>query len=533
MLTELHIENLGVIERSVLELGGGVTALTGETGAGKTMLVEAIELLVGGRADASMVRAGATEARIDGRFVLPDGDDDREVVLTRVVPADGRSRAYVDGRPVTVTHLAELTTGVADLHGQHAHQSLLSTATQREALDTYGQIDLGDLRASRARLTEIDAELATLGGDQRARAREIDLLRYQVDELDRAAISGPDEDVLLAREESTLADAVAHREAGAAALEKLAGEHGGSEAIRVALSALGQREPFAELADVLIGLSSELDDLVGRLRNLSESIEEDPQRLSEIRERRQDLHDLQRKYGDDLVEVMTFHGEIEARLRELEQYDRRAVELDRERSDAHTRERRAAAEIGRRRREVAPALAAAVEGQLRKLAMPNVSIEIEVGRDDDDDPGDEVRVMLSANPGTPLLPLTKVASGGELARAMLALRLVLTTSDGPGGAVTMVFDEVDAGIGGTAATAVAEALAALGDGHQVMVVTHLPQVAAIAERHLVVSKDVSGRRTFTDVAPVDGDRRVAEVARMLSGSETSAALEHARDLLTR
>ncbi len=239
MLTELHIENLGVIERASLVLDHGVTALSGETGAGKTMLVEAIGLLVGGRADASAVRSGAPEARIDGRFETetPDGVD--EIVLSRVVLAEGRSRAYVNGRPATVASLAEITRELVDLHGQHAHQSLLSTATQRAALDEFGAIDLGDLRSARARLTEIDAELATLGGDERARAREIDLLRFQVGELDDAAIDDADEDTRLAAEESLLADAVGHREAGTAALDALRGDEQPTDPLSAALQAIG------------------------------------------------------------------------------------------------------------------------------------------------------------------------------------------------------------------------------------------------------------------------------------------------------
>ena len=218
MLTELHIENLGVIERVELTFGPGLTAVTGETGAGKTMLVEAIELLVGGRADTSIVRHGAAEARIDGRFVTADGG---ERVLTRVIPADGRSRAYLDGRLATVASLADVAADIVDLHGQHAHQSLLSTATQRAALDDFAGIDLEPLRSARARLTEIDAELAALGGDERARAREIDLLRFQVDELDAAAIVDPDEDAALDSEETVLADATAHRDAAVAAVAAL------------------------------------------------------------------------------------------------------------------------------------------------------------------------------------------------------------------------------------------------------------------------------------------------------------------------
>lgn len=533
MLTELHIENLGVIERASLVLDAGVTALSGETGAGKTMLVEAIALLVGGRADASSVRAGASEARIDGRFDVETPDGVREVVLSRVVLAEGRSRAYVDGRPATVASLADITRELVDLHGQHAHQRLLSTATQRAALDQFGAVDLGGLQAARARLTEIDAELATLGGDERARAREIDLLRFQVGELDAAGIVDAAEDELLATEESLLADAAGHREAAASALDALRGDDERTDPFTAALQAIGDRQPFGDVVGRLAGLQAELDDVAADLRALAEEIEEQPERLAELRDRRQLLVELRRKYGNDLDEIMTFHREADERLRELEDYDRRAAELDRERTAAVEAERTAAEAVGQARRAAAPRLAEAVEARLRDLAMPNASVAVEVGRSHDDHPGDDVRFLLSANPGSPLLPLNRVASGGELARAMLALRLVLPGAADDDRSATLVFDEVDAGIGGAAAAAVADALADLGSRHQVLIVTHLPQVAARATRQLVVSKAVHVDETFTSVDEVDGDARVGEIARMLAGAESDAALEHARDLLDR
>jgi DNA repair protein RecN (Recombination protein N) len=534
VLTELHIENLGVIERASLVFTAGMTALTGETGAGKTMLVEAIELLVGGRADASIVRSGADEARVDGRLLVPRPDGSGgvdEVVLSRVVPLEGRSRAYVDGRPATVTRLSEIASGIIDMHGQHAHQGLLSTATQRAALDRYGNVDLGPLRAARAKVTELDAELATLGGDERARAREIDLLRFQVSELDAAGIVDADEDDRLATEESTLADAVAHREAGQRAVEALRAEGGASDCIAAALGHLGDRSPYSVLAERLAGVSAELDDIIAEVRDCAEGIDEDPLRLSELRERRQLLADLRRKYGAHLAEVMAFHAEAESRLRELQQYDRRAAELDRMRGEANEAASREAGEVGAQRRAIAPQLAAAVEAKLRTLAMPHASLGVSVSHTGQDDAGDDVAFLLAANPGSAMQPLSKVASGGELARAMLALRLVLSAAHDGGVASALVFDEVDAGIGGTAAVAVGRALADLAAHHQVLVVTHLPQVAAHARQQLVVTKRVQGGATFTDVTLVSGEDRVAEVARMLAGHDSEEALAHARTLL--
>ncbi|MFN8022275.1 MAG: DNA repair protein RecN [Acidimicrobiales bacterium] len=524
MLIELHIEDLGVISSLDLVVGPGLTVFTGETGAGKTMLVEAISLLVGGRADATMVRTGATEARVEGRFV--DGDD--EIVLARVIPVDGRSRAYVNGRLATVSTLAEHGVRLVDIHGQHAHQSLLNTAAQRGSLDRFADVDLEPLRGARARLTEIDASLAALGGDVRTRAREVDLLRFQLEELDAAAVTGADEDDELERLEDVLSGAQAHREAASAAIDALTDDGGALDTVRSAIAMLGARGPFTELATRLKGVAVELDDVAAEVRRLADGIDDDPAKLAQVTERRQLLRNLRRKYGDTLAEVLEFHERTRDRLRELEGYDEAVARLEREREAAMRDERTAAAAVGAARRAACGPLATAVQAGLRELAMPRAEIVVDVG---DEDPGDEVTFLLAANPGSPPLPLHKVASGGELARTMLALRLVLIEAPG-----TLVFDEVDAGIGGSAATAVGAALAQLSRTHQVFVVTHLAQVAAMADHQVQVTKLVeqtaAGERTTARASVLDADERVAEIARMLSGSpDSAAAREHAAELL--
>ena len=519
MLSELRIENLGVIEKLEIVLAGGLTALTGETGAGKTMLVEAISLLVGGRADASIVRPGASEARVEGRFV----DNNGEVVLARVIPLDGRSRAYVNGRLATVANLAEHGVALVDLHGQHAHQSLLGQSAQRAALDAFAGVDLTELRAARARLTEIDANMAAIGGDERARAREIDLLSFQVEEIGNANLSDANEDQSLGHEEDLLADAVAHREALWLAVAAATEDGGAGDGLAQAISALGHRDALNELASRLRLLQQELTDVAGDLRAKAEATEENPERLEEIRKRRQLLVDLRRKYGETLSEVIAYGQEVAERLADLQSFEQRASELDAQRKQALVDLAKIEKAVGAKRRAAAPKLASAVESHLKTLAMNNASLAITVG----DDPGDEVVVLLSANPGSPMLPLTKVASGGELARTMLALRLVLTQAPG-----TLVFDEVDAGIGGTAAVAVAASLADLGQRHQVLVVTHLAQVAAAAQTQINVAKTVRAKQTFATAAVLAGDDRVAEIARMLSGGVAQdSATEHARDLI--
>ncbi len=522
MLLELMVRDLGVIDEMSLVLGPGMTALTGETGAGKTLVVEAVELLMGGRADPVLVRPGAEEARVDARFVTGD----EEVVLSRVVPARGRSRAYVDGRPATAAELSDLGRELVDLHGQHAHQSLLGTAVQRAALDRFGAVDLSSLLDARARLADIDEALGKVGGDVRARAREADLLRFQVDEIGQAAIDDADEDAALEAEEDRLADAGAHRAAGEMVRQVVSEEGGALDAIASALGAVSGRRPFVDIEARLRAVSAELTELSADARMTAEAIDDDPERLGVVRERRHRLRELQRKYGDTLADVIAFAATACARLAELDDVDNRAAELDAERVGVVAAIAEAAAAVGDARRAASGRMGKAIERHLRTLALPRACFEIDVGATE---PGDDVTFLLSANPGEPARPLAKIASGGELARAMLAARLVLTA-----GPPTLVFDEVDAGIGSEAALAVGRALATLveQESHQVLVVTHLPQVAAFADRQVAVEKAERGGRTVASAHPVEGADRVIELSRMLSGQPASTrAHGHAEELL--
>ncbi|MEI7623512.1 MAG: DNA repair protein RecN [Actinomycetes bacterium] len=519
MLSELRVCNLGVIEELSLLLGTGMTAVTGETGAGKTLVVTAIELLVGGKADASMVRPGAEEAVVEGRFDLGE----TECVIRRIIPAKGRSRGYIDGTLASISELSELGSRLVDLHGQHDHQSLLTAAVQRQALDRFGAVDLGPLALARQDVLAIEARRAGLGGDPRDRAREIDLLRFQVSELIDAGLDDPAEDERLRLEAELLADASGFRDAAAGAVDALANDGGAGDSIGRAIAALAERTPFVPLAARLRDIQAELDDLVRDLRSSSESIDSDPERLAIIGDRRKLLQDLRRKFGDSLSEVMAWRDSAVTRLAELEGHDDVAAALDAELLVARTQLAQAEETVALARAAAAPALAAAVAAHLPDLALPKARVEVDVagvaGRD--------VTFRFAANPGMDLQPLAKVASGGELARAMLALRLVLT--EGP---PVLIFDEVDAGIGGAAAVAVGRSLSSLGTNHQVLVVTHLAQVASWADAHVVVDKVVSGSVTTTTIEVVSEEARVTELARMLSGTpESSTARQHARELL--
>ena len=553
-LVELRVRNLGVIDDVTVALGPGMTALTGETGAGKTLLVEALSLLLGARADPSVVRAGTDEAVVEGRFVVPPGhrpfgsapvadpDDDRpggsepddrtgpdggtEVTLARSVPGTGRSRAWVDGRMATIGTLAEAAGALIELHGQHEHQALVRPDAQRRALDAFGQVDLTGYAASRLQLRRLVDESETLGGDARERARQVDLLRYQIGEIDGAGIEDADEDERLEAEEDRLSEVAAHRQAAAAVLTAVSGAEGTSALDRLAeaSTALDGRLPLADPDARVRSAMAELSDLASELRSVVETWEDDPERLEELRRRRQLLHQLRRKYGDSLDDVLAFADEARLRLAAAEGEEQRAQALDLEIESARTVVARRGEEVAAARRKAAPPLAERIESTLRRLAMPSARFEIAV---DGDGPADQVGFLLGANPGEPLMPLASSASGGELARTMLAIRLAV--SDAPG---VMVFDEVDAGVGGEAALAVGSALAGLAGHGQVLVVTHLAQVAAQADHQIEVRKAEDSGRTRSEVTPLDGEGRVVELSRMLSGHPDSAsARRHARELL--
>ena len=519
MLTELVVRDLGVIDELALELGPGLTAVTGETGAGKTLVVGAIDLLTGGRADASLVRPGAERAEIEGRFVV--GDDER--IVRRVVPSRGRSRAYVDGHLAPVAALGELGRDLVDLHGQHAHQSLLAAGVQRAALDRFGAVDTAGLASLAEQLRAVEADLAGLGGDAVARAREIDLLRHQCGEIDGAQITGPDEDERLDEAETVLADAAAHQGAAREAAELLSADGSVADGIGRAQGLLDGRAPFAELRDRLAGLAAEVTDLAGEARARAEAIDDDPAVLAEMRTRRQLLAELRRKYGPSLGEVLEYRTAVAARLADLEGHEQRAAALEDQRSDLAARLAAEQARVLQARREASPRLGSAVTEHLGALAMAGALLDVTV----EGAAGEQVRFRLAANAGHEPLPLARVASGGELARTMLALRLVLTA-----GPDTLVFDEVDAGVGGTAAHAVGSSLASLSRSHQVLVVTHLAQVAVHADQHVMVSKSERDGATVSLARDLDPEARVVELSRMLSGSpDSDSARRHAEELL--
>jgi DNA repair protein RecN (Recombination protein N) len=428
--------------------------------------------------------------------------------------------------------LSELGEDLVDLHGQHVHQSLLHQTAQREALDIFAGADLEPLAQARQELAAIDARLTDLGGDPRVLARTVGLLRFQLDEIAAAAITALHEEEKLVAEESVLAQIGALRVAMAEARNALAGPDasqahaslGATDLLGMAASQLAAHESLSDLAVRIRAAQADIEDAARELRLRDERLEEDPERLEAVRQRLQLFADLRRKYGPSLADVLEFERASQLQLSELEAAEETRCGLEARRRAAAGLLEQAEERLGASRRQAAPKLAAAVEAHLRELALPGARLEVRVG---DDPAGQEVEFLLGANPGEPALAFAKVASGGELARTMLATRLVLSVAP-----PTLVFDEVDAGVGGEAALAVGRALCAIGRDHQVLVVTHLAQVAAFADEQVLVSKSETEGRTVARARPVTGEDRVVELSRMLSGHpDSAAARRHARELL--
>ena len=571
MITELRIRDLGVIEDAALELGSGLTVLTGETGAGKTMVLTALGLLLGGRADAAAVRTDAARAEVEGLLDVRDlpgvrrrADDagavveDDQLVVGRTVAAGGRSRALLGGRTVPTSVLVEIADDVVAVHGQSSQVALVRADRQRRLLDTYGGPELlahaGDVARLHARLGQVQAELDEIRTQGRERAREADLLRHGLHEIEQVD-PRPGEEEALAAEQARLSHADRLREAVALARAALAGDDSTAGATagdalslvamaRQSVDGVADLDPVvAELAERLASASYALVDVAADLSGYLADLDLDPARLAVVNERRAALAHLYRRYGDDIDAVLAWAQRSAQRLGTIDDDGSRERDLVAERSELRRALAEAAGLLSADRSRAAHRLAAAVTDELHGLAMPTASFDVAVRQVDDPDGVeiggrtvacsgagvDLVEFTLSAHPSAPARPLGKGASGGELSRTMLALEVVLAAADP---VPTLVFDEVDAGVGGRAAVEVGRRLVRLARHAQVLVVTHLPQVAAFADQHYVVSRDTSGQVRASDVRRVEDADRATELARMMAGLEASdVALEHARELL--
>ncbi|WP_030167341.1 DNA repair protein RecN [Spirillospora albida] len=562
MVDEVRIQGLGVIDEAVLDLSPGFNVVTGETGAGKTMVVTSLGLLFGGRADPRRVRPGADRASVEGRIVVDAGgraaerveeaggelDDEHVLIVTRSVSAEGRSRAFLGGRSVPVSVLINLADDLIAVHGQSDQQRLLQSARQRGALDRYaGSALTKPMRAYTAayqRHRQVTALLDELTTRARERAQEAEMLRFGLEEIEKVDPKDG-EDVALAAEEERLGHADALRGAADTAHEALLGDAAAAfEAANVtnllgqarnALDTVRDHDPeLAALADRLAEAGYLVSDVGTDLASYAESVDADPARLAVVQERRAELTALIRKYGaaeGTVGAVLEWARASAARLTELEGDDDRIEELRAEHAELAGRLAAEAGELTAVRAAAAERFGAAVTAELTALMMPHARVEIAVTQAADYGPHglDEVEVLLAPHPGSPALPLHKGASGGELSRVMLAIEVVFAGADP---VPTFVFDEVDAGVGGKAAVEIGRRLARLARNAQVIVVTHLPQVAAFADQHLVVEKSDDGTVTSSGVTALDREGRVRELSRMLAGLEDSElGRAHAEELL--
>jgi DNA repair protein RecN (Recombination protein N) len=551
VLTEITVENVALIEEATLELAPGLNAITGETGAGKTLLATALQMLLGGRARADAVRAGAKRATIEGTFILPDGvaermlyetlgdlaeevDAEEEIVLRRTLTEEGRSRCYVGGVSVPVRALAALGERLVSYHGQREQARLVDPAEQLGILD-----DFLDEEANRAkahlgelwRRVERDRrELAQLRSSAEARIREVDFLRYQVAELEEAGYSAEELQDLM-RERDRLRNVTDLLAAASAATAALSGEESGAaEAVARAEAELDRAARYDDgLSGLLVriqGLSAELEDVGYELRAYLDELEADPNRLEAVEDRLQALRALERKYGED---VEGYLKEARSRLARMENFEEETAQLEERILKGGKELEELGKTLSTGRRKAAQELAAKVQENLGDLNLGRTTFKAELVEGDLGPNGKErVEFMIQPNPGEPELPVRRYASGGELSRIMLAIRLAQERVE-PG--TTYVFDEVDAGIGGETATAVGAKLRELGERNQVLTITHLPQIASEASSHVVVSKVASDGRTLTKIRKVEGEERRRELARMLSGRIDQASLAHARELL--
>jgi DNA repair protein RecN (Recombination protein N) len=557
VLRELRIENLLLIERAEMRLGEGLNAITGETGAGKTVLARSLDLLMGGKAEARIVRPDAEEAWVEGVFDLPPGllegpelaelaerlpEGAEEIVLGRRVSSGGRTSAFVAGRAATAADLKLLGARLLAFFGQHEHRKLTISSAQLDFLDGFaGEEHLETRRAYREAHREcgrLAAELAELREREGSRERDLDLYRYELSEIEAVA-PVPEEREGIAAERERLRHAEGLREAAGAAHAGLAGgeEDGGGAAAALAQAeavlqgAAGLDPALDAIAERVAALGVEIADLGSELRGYAEGVEADPGALAAIEERLEAIDRLERKHGGSVESVLAHSERCRAEIARLEGAEERGAEAEAALAEAEARREEFGERLSAGRAAAAGPLAEKVAAELEKLSMPGATLEVQLEPHPDGygpSGRETVELLVAPNPGIEPAPLRDAASGGELSRVMLAL-------SGLGGAAnagTVVFDEIDAGIGGTTARAVGERLRALGTDRQVICITHLPQVASLADSHFRIEKDLEGERAVAAVEHLDGEAVVEEIRRMLGGAGSDeAATRHARELL--
>lgn len=548
-LTSLRIRNLALVEELEWLLGPGFTAVTGETGSGKSIIVGALKLILGERADKTLIRTGAESCTVEALFEVGDADalngrleghgvepcEDGQLILKRVFSSTGTNRQFVNGSPTTLAVLKDLGDTLVDLHGPHDHQSLLSNETQLSLLDAFAGAEplRRKYQEQFRRLNQAAAEAAALAADEAALERELDLLRHQVAEISAARLAAEEEETLLARYtmasnsrrllELSTQICAALSEAEDAALPRLG-------SVGRLLRELERVDPGAARFTASHERAvTELEDLASSLQQYAEDLDLDPARLAELEERVSLLENLKRKYGGTIAGVIAFGEEAEKRLQKIESRGDELVRLEREMAAAREAMREAGTKLGAKRRTAAPKLAAGVTAHLRDLGFKKAEFAIALSAHEKPGPHglEGAEFVFAPNPGEPPKALKAIGSSGEISRVMLAVKSSLAAQDTIS---LLIFDEIDANVGGEIAHAVGAKMKALGRERQVVCISHLPQVAAVADAQFVVTKSYSKERTLSELEKVEGEARIGEIARMLGGKGDSARA-HARTLL--
>ncbi len=553
MLSVLHIENIAVIESADILFGPGFNALTGETGAGKSIVVDAMSAVTGERTSRELIRTGARSALVSGTFsgvkALPwleenglEADENGELLLQREIMPDGKNVCRVNGRPVTVAQLKGLGRQLLNIHGQHDGQQLLDEGCHLEYLDRFGGTEkpLAAFRSAYETLTGLDRKIASLQMDEGEKARRVDTLQFQIGELERAELSAGEEEALGERRD-ILRNAADLSQAAQGAHFALSGDEDSAGAVALLMEAERALEAVAgvspeldELRERLTDCRCQAQDVADSARELSGGFDFEPGELDQLEGRLDLLYRLKKKYGGSVEEMLEYLERCQKELDEIQFAGDALLRLEEERERALERARALGQKLSEDRKKAGAALEERIQGELAQLDMPKVRFRVEFGPVENEtglnaDGMDVVRFLMSANVGEDLKPIQRIASGGELARIMLALKNVLAENDDVG---TLVFDEVDTGVSGRAAQKVAEKLAQVARHKQVLCVTHLPQLAAMADVHFSVEKGEREGRTYTAVEALDRGRRQAELARLTSGDHVGqAALDSAGELL--
>ena len=555
MLERLVIRNLAVIEKLDLELNAGLTVLTGETGAGKSIIVDALNLLLGGRATSDLLRSGEDKAFVQGVFTVEDEttvnalkelglyEEDAVIITREITPS--RSTCRINSRVVSQTTLKDIGAHLVDMHGQHEHQSLLHPDKHLRLVDSYigeeARQLLQELSTYVKRHNACSREIRELSGDERERSRLIDLFLFQVQEIDSARLTEGEEDDLRT-ERSRLVNFEKLQSAVDRIYSELyAGQGRGKSILDMVGRVITDLTEAARLApelnnckELVEQASYLLDDAARDISMFKDELSFEPERLEQIETRLDLVSKLKRKYGEGIEQILAFRHEAAATLERISNSKERVAELEAERGAAHKKFHVAAQKLRTLRLAKGEQLAAEAESHIKDLGMKNARLALEVktlGGDSLNTSGTEkVELLFSANLGEEPKPLSKIASGGEMSRVMLGLKAVFSQLDS---IPTLVFDEIDSGVGGKAAQAVAEKIARVATGKQVLCVTHLPQIAAVAQTHFYIQKQTHGERTVTTVGALEGTTRVRELARMLSGDESQVALQHAQELLNK